>query len=150
VEPVRRARAEEAPTVQALVAAAYHPYIARIGKPPGPMLDDYASRIADGQVWVLEQDGQICAILVLEEQDDGLMLDNVAVAPDWQGKGLGRVMIGFAADEARRRGFTVLLLYTHVLMTENIALYGRVGFTETHRVREKGFERVYMRLKLDD
>jgi hypothetical protein len=29
-------------------------------------------------------------------------------------------------------------------MTENIALYGRVGFRETARVSEKGFERVYM------
>ncbi len=148
-EPIRLARPEEAAAVQALVAAAYHPYIARIGKPPGPMLDDYARRIADEQTWVLEQDGEIRAILVLEARDDGLLLDNIAVAPGWQGKGLGRVLIAFAADEARRRGFGVLRLYTHVLMTENIALYRRAGFAETHRVREKGFERVYMSLHLD-
>ncbi len=29
-------------------------------------------------------------------------------------------------------------------MTENIALYGRLGFRGTGRVNEKGFERVYM------
>lgn len=35
-------------------------------------------------------------------------------------------------------------LYTNVLMTENLALYGRLGFRETGRVSEKGYERVYM------
>lgn len=147
---IRLARPGEAPAVRALVEAAYHPYIARIGKPPGPMLDDYARRIAGEQAWVLEQGVHIRAILVLEARDGDLLLDNVAVAPEWQGKGLGRVLIAFAAKEARRRGFTVLRLYTHVLMTKNIALYRRVGFVETHRVHEKGFERVYMRLNLDD
>ena len=44
---------------------------------------------------------------------------------------------------ASQRGFSVLRLYTHVLMTENIALYVRLGFVETARVTEKGFERVY-------
>lgn len=29
-------------------------------------------------------------------------------------------------------------------MTENIALYTRLGFKETGRICEKGFERVYM------
>jgi len=30
-------------------------------------------------------------------------------------------------------------------MTENLALYAHLGFTETHRVTEDGFRRVYMR-----
>jgi RimJ/RimL family protein N-acetyltransferase len=29
-------------------------------------------------------------------------------------------------------------------MTENLALYRRLGFRETGRVREKGYDRVYM------
>jgi ribosomal protein S18 acetylase RimI-like enzyme len=29
-------------------------------------------------------------------------------------------------------------------MTENIALYERLGFRQTGRISEKGFERVYM------
>ncbi len=146
---IRRARPEEAATVRDLVTAAYSPYIARIGTQPGPMLDDYERRIADEQAWVLEHDGQVRAILVLEEQDDSLLLDNVAVMPSSQGQGLGRMLIGFAVDEARRRGFRALRLYTHVMMTENIALYQRAGFTETHRISEKGFDRVYMSLGLD-
>ena len=29
-------------------------------------------------------------------------------------------------------------------MTENIALYSRIGYAETHRIEEKGLRRVYM------
>lgn len=39
-------------------------------------------------------------------------------------------------------------LYTHALMHENIAWYARNGYAETARVREKGFDRVYMRKAL--
>ena len=131
-----------------VVHAAYRHYIARIGKPPGPMLDDYAQRIADGQAWVLEDGGRIVGILVLEETPAGFLLDNIAVLPECQGKGHGRVLMEFAEAEARRRGFGEIHLYTHALMTENIALYRRIGFVETHRVSEKGYDRVYMTKQL--
>lgn len=140
----RLARPEEAVALGRLVTDAYTRYVARMGKRPGPMLDDYARRVADGQAWVLESDGALSGLIVLEDDGDALLLDNVAVSPAAQGKGHGRALIAFAEEEARRRGRAHLRLYTHVLMTENIALYGRLGFRETGRISEKGFERVYM------
>ncbi len=68
--------------------------------------------------------------------------------PEGQGKGYGRALIEFAEAEARRRGFAEIRLYTHEMMTENIALYTRIGFEETHRVSEKGYDRVYMTKQL--
>ncbi len=141
---IRIAQPTEADTVKDIVAAAYRPYIARIGKPPGPMLDDYTQRIANAQTWVLEDATCLVAILVLEESPTNLLLDNIAVRPDCQGKGYGRALIEFAESEALRRGFQSISLYTHALMTENIALYRRIGFVETHRLTEKGYDRVYM------
>jgi GNAT superfamily N-acetyltransferase len=145
---IRPARSEEAAVVRGIVHDAYSHYVPRIGKLPGPMLDDYAARIAAGQVWVLEDEGRICGILVLEDQSSALLLDNIAVAPSAQGKGCGRRLMAFAEEEARRRGHDAIILYTHVLMTENVALYRRAGYAETGRVSEKGFERVYMRKNL--
>jgi ribosomal protein S18 acetylase RimI-like enzyme len=115
---------------------------------PGPMLDDYATRIANQQAWVLEDAGQIVGIMVLEQGATGLLLDNVAVLPECQAKGFGCALITFAETEAQRRGFGELHLYTHALMSENIALYRRIGFVETHRLSEKGYDRVYMTKRL--
>lgn len=141
---IRAAAVVEAEEVREVVHAAYAHYVARIGKPPGPMLDDYARRIADRRAWVLEDAGRIVGVLVLEEQTDALLLDNVAVRPEAQGAGHGRALMAFAEAEARRRGFAEIRLYTHALMTENQALYRRLGYAEIGRVTEKGFDRVYM------
>lgn len=139
------AHVEDVAAIRQLVRDAYAHYVARLGKAPGPMLDDYDRRVADGQVWTLRIGGAIAGLVVLEDaDDDATLLDNVAVAPAMQGKGVGRALVAFAEREARRRGCRELRLYTHVLMIENIALYGRLGFHETGRVSEKGFDRVYM------
>ena len=45
--PMRPARAEDASSVAACVAAAYRHYVARIGMPPGPMSEDYEAVIRD-------------------------------------------------------------------------------------------------------
>lgn len=141
---IRPALANEAAAVRDVVHAAYAHYVARIGRPPGPMLDDYAQRIAASQVWVLEDASRIAGILVLEERADSFLLDNIAVRPDCQGSGYGRTLMAFAEAEARRRGWRAIVLYTHSLMIENQALYRRLGYVETGRVTEKGFDRVYM------
>lgn len=146
---IRRARPEDRETAEAIVRDAYSIYIARIGKPPGPMLDDYAALIAEGAVSVLEDaNGAIAALMVLLPKTDHLLLDNIAVRPDRQGQGLGRQLIAFAEAEARRLGHAELRLYTHATMTENIALYTRLGFIETGRGHENGYYRVFMTKRL--
>jgi GNAT superfamily N-acetyltransferase len=130
--------------VQRIVREAYTPYIARIGKEPGPMRSDYAAQIAAGTVSVAEIDGAIGGLIVLIAEADHLLLDNIAVAPEQQGRGVGSALMRFADDVARRRGFGALRLYTHVLMTENITRYLRLGWRETHRATVNGYDRVYM------
>jgi ribosomal protein S18 acetylase RimI-like enzyme len=85
---------------------------------------------------------------VLRPQIDHLLLDNIAVLPDSQRMGLGRQLISFAETEARRLGFSEVRLYTHQKMTENIALYTRLGFIEIGRGHESGYDRVFMTKRL--
>lgn len=143
---IRPARDGEGDALAALVDEAYSHYVARIGRKPGPMLDDYAARVAAGQAHVAEDaNGALLGLVVLEDCEDGaLLLDNVAVRPAAKGTGVGRALMIFAEAEARRRGAPLVRLYTHEKMVENIALYTRVGFVEVRRVEEKGLRRVYM------
>jgi len=142
---IRPANDRDRAAVEAIVHTAYSIYVERIGKAPGPMLDDYARLIDEGSVSVLEApDGAIAALIVLLPRPDHLLLDNIAVRPDHQGRGLGRRLVAFAESEARRLGYGELRLYTHERMTENIALYTRLGFRETGRGTEAGYDRVFM------
>ena len=141
---IRPASPDDRAAVEAIVRVAYAVYIPRIGKPPGPMLDDYAALITAGAVSVVDEYDGIAALIVLLTKPDHLLLDNVAVRPDRQGRGYGQALIDFAAGEARRLGLAELRLYTHRTMTENIALYTRLGFVETGRGTEAGYDRVFM------
>jgi len=142
---IRLAVAADQPALEQIVRDAYTKYIPRIGKPPAPMLDDYARRIADRQAWVLTEASVIAAVLVLVPEPDHLLLDNIAVAPDRQGRGYGRRLLAFADAEAARRGYRELRLYTHEKMHENLAIYRAHGWQEYTRASEAGYDRVFMR-----
>lgn len=84
---VRIAVAADAPRIARIVEQAYRHYIQRIGQPPGPMLDDYRAYVRENAVWVVEQAGAVCGILVLLPGPGYLLLDNIAVAPGASGQG---------------------------------------------------------------
>jgi ribosomal protein S18 acetylase RimI-like enzyme len=141
---IRLARAADVATVAAIVKDAYSMYLARNGKIPGPMRDDYAALVDAKRVHVLEDAGEIVGLVVLIPEQRAMLLDNVAVSPRAQGRGFGVKLIAFAEESARAAGFGVIRLYTQDIMTENLALYSRLGFVETHRGEEIGLNRVYM------
>jgi ribosomal protein S18 acetylase RimI-like enzyme len=145
---IRPARADDLGAIESIVREAYGHYRARLGKEPGPMLDDYQAHIGGGRIHVLEENGLLHGLVVLIPEVGTMFLDNVAVRPDAQGRGYGRQLIDFAEAEAMRLGYSSIRLYTNVAMTENLSLYGRLGFIETHRGEEKGFARVYMQKAL--
>jgi ribosomal protein S18 acetylase RimI-like enzyme len=133
---LRAATAADVPAIAEIVNHAYRHHIARIGKPPGPMLDDYAARVSEGVVWVLEEGAETVAIIVLLPAPNYLLLDNIAVSPARQGLGLGRRLLAFAEEEGLRRGYREIRLYTHQTMVENQRLYTSIGYEETGRGSE--------------
>ena len=144
----RSAEAADASRVAELVDAAYGHYVERIGMLPGPMTNDYADVIRNRQVTVAERQGAIVGIIVLTVTDEGFLVDNVAVHPSHRGTGLGRALLQFAEAEAQRAGFDAIYLYTHEKMTENLALYARIGYVEYDRRSQGAFSRVYLRKHL--
>ena len=86
LEPrIRAANTADVPVIGQIVEQAYRHYIPRIGKPPGPMLDDYDARVSEGVVWVIGERPSIAGIIVLLPRPEYLLLDNIAVAPARQG-----------------------------------------------------------------
>ena len=146
---IRDAGAADAGRIGEIARAAYLKYVARIGRAPAPMVADFAAEIAAGRVVVAEADGGVVGYMVAWPQADGYFIDNIAVDPTEQGRGLGRQLMDHAEHAARRHGLAALRLYTNAAMSENLALYRRMGFVETHRAVEHGFCRVFMRRKLD-
>lgn len=112
------------------------------------MLDDYMEVIEKRQVLVAESRNAILGILVMDTTDEGFYLENVAVAPAARGTGVGRLLLQRAEEEATRRGYESIYLATHEKMTENQALYSKIGYVAyDHRVIN-GYPRVFFRKKL--
>lgn len=145
---LRRAEPDDVPSITACVCDAYVHYIERIGKRPGPMLENFADTVSEHQVHVAVAVGSVVGVIVLQVADEGFYVDNVAVHPTVNGTGVGRSLLELAEEEARRQGYNSIYLATHELMVENRALYTRIGYVEyVHRV-VNGYPRVFFRKAL--
>ena len=130
--------------IEALVSAAYEKYIARIGRKPKPMVADYHVALVAHKLWVCDGEQGLTAVLELILMDTYLLIENVAVSPVFQRHGLGTKLVAFAESEALRHGFPEVRLYTNEMFTENIALYSKLGYRETHREPFGGTAVVHM------
>lgn len=131
---LRSATAADVPRLAEIAHAAYARYVERLGgREPRPMSEDYAAVVATKQVVVAERGGELVGLIALEVDDEGFVVDNVAVDPEHEGTGVGRALLRAAEAEAARAGFDSIYLYTHERMTENVALYERIGYVEYDR-----------------
>jgi N-acetylglutamate synthase-like GNAT family acetyltransferase len=144
----RLAQPSDVPGITACVCEAYVQYIERIGKQPAPMLENYAEVIEHNEVHVAVSADVVVGVIVLTKTEEGFCLDNVAVRPAVQGQGVGRTLLQLAEVEASRQGFQSIYLFTNELMTENRALYSKIGYVEYDRRVVNGYPRVFFRKAL--
>ena len=145
---IRKAREEDSGPVAACVEAAYAVYVPRMEKKPAPMLADYHQLVKDDVVYMIALGDACAGLIVMFPREASLFVENVAVHPDYQGFGLGRRLMEFAAGEAARLGLAEIRLYTNAHMTENLEFYPRLGFEQTERRSENGYDRVYFRKRI--
>ena len=130
--------------VRRCARAAYAPYVARIGREPAPMVADFERHIRGGEVAIAEAaDGAPCGYVIYRSLGDCVLLENVAVDPAQHGEGHGRALIDHVERFAREQGIALVRVYTNVHMRENLSLYPALGYRETGRKNEDGFDRVY-------
>ena len=109
---IRRAGPGDVAALRAIAAAAYEKYITRIGRAPAPMTADYTRPVSDGQAWAAVHDGQVVGFAILIAQPGYLLLENVAVLPAAQGRGVGARLLALAEEHARGLGLGEVRLYT--------------------------------------
>ena len=127
--PLRLASAADEALVVAINRAAYAEYGAVLPYDPDPVIEDYAPRIAAGQVWLHGEAG----VLVMERHADHALIFSVAVRPERHGQRLGSTLLDAAERLAASWGLSELRLYTSALMARNLAVYTARGYQEVGR-----------------
>jgi len=129
---IRIAHLSDALAVQDISAEAYVPaYQAIIGAAPKPAHEDYADRIKRGEVWILDLEDGPSGVVVLEPTTDYLLIYSIAVRPQHQGGGYGKLLLAFAEQQATAIGLPEVRLYTNRRMEQNLAFYRNFGYSET-------------------
>jgi N-acetylglutamate synthase-like GNAT family acetyltransferase len=131
--PFRRATATDAVAVRALTRSAYAKWVPLIGREPKPMTADYGHAIRAHMIDLCERDGELLGLVEMIPQSDHLLIENIAVQPGQQGKGLGDFLLKHAEDYAVALGFREARLYTNVMFAANLAFYAKRGYAEFRR-----------------
>ena len=146
---IRRAVADDEAAVRTCAEQAYAPYVPLIGRKPAPMLADFKAQIAAGHVYLFSgEQGELQGFIVFYALEQHMFLENIAVSKAGRGQGIGKSLVQFCEAQAARMGLGSVRLYTNEKMTDNLAIYPRLGYVEVQRRSEEGFDRVYFEKNL--
>ena len=147
---IRPAEPREAESIRTIVRAAYAKWVPLIGREPMPMRADYEQALTKHQFDLAVEDAQIRGLIETLAHDDHIWIENVAVAPEAQGQGIGQLLFAHIERRAVEAGLPQLRLLTNGAFEGNLTLYRRLGFA-TDRVEEfMGGTAVYMSKTLEN
>jgi ribosomal protein S18 acetylase RimI-like enzyme len=132
----RRATLADAAAARSLTREAYAKWVPVIGREPKPMTTDFDAAIRDHRVDLLCEGERIVALIETVAEPEALLIENVAVSPAYQSRGLGRRLLAHAERLAAAMGYGEIRLYTNARFVDNVALYRRLGYAVT---REEPF-----------
>jgi len=141
---IRQAGAGDAAAIAALTRAAYAKWVPRIGREPLPMTVDYAQALTEHRFDLLEADGALAALIETTPEGEALLIVNVAVRPDAQGRGFGVRLLKLAETLALETGLPATRLYTNALFAENLRLYASLGYRVEREEPHNGGVTVHM------
>ncbi|TGV12537.1 GNAT family N-acetyltransferase [Mesorhizobium sp. M8A.F.Ca.ET.173.01.1.1] len=125
----RPAEPADAAAITDIVRAAYARWVPVIGREPLPMRADYDKAVAEHPFDLAVEDGRIVGMIETLLADDHLWVENVCVAPQAQGRGIGRLLLERVETKARAAGRAELRLLTNGAFEANVSLYRKLGYT---------------------
>lgn len=126
--PLRRAGPADAGAIRMLTRAAYAKWVPMIGREPLPMTAHYDRAVLAHRIDLAEIGGTLAALIETIAEVDHLLIENLAVAPEFRGRGLGTRLLAHAEALAAEASHDTLRLYTNGRFAGNIALYRRLGY----------------------
>lgn len=145
---IRTATKDDVVAVTELTRAAYAKWVPVIGREPLPMRADHAVAISRHRIDLLCIGPDIVALVETVFRKGDLLIENVAVAPSFQGKGYGRHMIAHAEQLARQADLAFVRLYTNARFEENLLLYASLGFEVEREEALNGGVAIHMRKRV--
>jgi GNAT superfamily N-acetyltransferase len=124
---IRRGTVSDVAAITTLTRSAYAKWVPLTGREPLPMRADYSAAIEDHRFDLLFIDADLAALVETVLRDGDLLIENVAVAPAFQKRGFGRLLIAHAERMAAQAGRAYVRLYTNSRFEENLRLYACRG-----------------------
>jgi predicted N-acetyltransferase YhbS len=141
---LRPATADDADAIRALTREAYTKWISVIGREPMPMTVDYSEAVQKHRIDLLHIDNKLAALIETVPGDGHLLIENIAVLPEFQNRGLGRKLLAHAERIAASLQHPIIRLYTNKLFAANVELYKRAGYGVDREEEFRGGVTVYM------
>jgi GNAT superfamily N-acetyltransferase len=141
---IRRAGQADAAAIRELTRSAYAKWVPLIGREPLPMAADYGRAVREHMIDLLFVGAGLLALIETVNKADHLLIENVAVAPSFQGRGYGKLLLDHAERLATSLGLPELRLYTNQRFVTNIEFYGRLGYAIDREEPFMGGFRVHM------
>lgn len=132
-----------------LTRAAYAKWVPLLGREPLPMKVDYAAALQFHRFDLLVDGRQVLGLTETVQQNRHLLIVNIAIQPESQGRGFGRRLMAHAEALASAAGLEGMRLYTNARFTENIRLYASLGYAVEREEAMNGGVAVHMVKELE-
>ncbi|APO72992.1 GCN5-related N-acetyltransferase protein [Rhizobium etli 8C-3] len=114
--------------------------------PPSSALSLTSQSLAEKTVreigYVALEDEDLLGCMFLRPEPGCLYLGKLAVAPEAQGRGVGKLLLQVAEVAAKERLLSALRLETRIELTENHSVFAAWGFAKTAEKSHPGFDRI--------
>lgn len=145
---LRAAEQSEAAEIRGVVRAAYAKWVPVIGREPLPMQTDYEQALRDHQFVVAVGASGIIGLIETLRREAHVWIENVAVVPEWQGRGIGQRLVAHAEGRAIAAACFETRLVTNGAFEANLMLYAKLGYVVDRQEAFMNGTAVYMSKKL--
>ncbi len=132
----------DAAAVAALIRTAFAAQSVATDPPPSALrvtATDVLAHLRAGGGAVAVAAGELAGSALWAEQNDGLYLGRLAVAPARRRRGIAKALLAAAEAAARANGVARIRLSTRLVLHDNRRLFASCGFVETTREAHPGY-----------